>query len=118
MKIQIISREKKMMEELMQFESKVSENIDFYSGVQNSLDILSFIISGNASLILLDDDFTCPNSVHLLESVRKVNKEQKIIFLTSDDSIDIGKKISSLGVQFYAIKPISKCLKEGCRSGQ
>lgn len=107
MKIQAISQEKKLVDELMKFQSKERETVELYSGANNSLDILSFVVSGNASLVILDDDFTRPHSVHLLESVRKIKKEQKIIFLTSDDGINLGKDITCLGVQYYAIKPIS-----------
>ena len=107
MKIQAISQEKNLVDELMKFQTIGNETVELYSGVNNSLDILSFVISGNASLVILDDDFTSPHSVHLLESVRKVKKEQKVIFLTSDDGLNLGKDISSLGVQYYAIKPIS-----------
>jgi DNA-binding NarL/FixJ family response regulator len=91
----------------MKFQTNGRETVELYSGLNNSLDILSFVISGNASLVILDDDFTSPHTVHLLESVRKVKKEQKIIFLTSDDGLNLGKDVSSLGVQYYAIKPIS-----------
>jgi DNA-binding NarL/FixJ family response regulator len=108
MKIQAISNEKKLTDELQKFQNNSQQYVECYSGDKNSLDILSFVASGNASLVIMDDDFTSPHSVHLLESIRKVNKEQKIIFLTSDDSLELGKKISSLGVQFYAIKPISE----------
>jgi len=108
MKIQVISDENKLKSELQAFQDKSQHYVECYPGDKNSLDILSFVASGNASLVILDDDFTSPHSVHLLESIRKVKKEQKIIFLTSDDGLDLGKKISSLGVQFYAIKPISE----------
>jgi len=107
MKIQAISQEKKLVDELIKFQTNGRETVELYSGLNNSLDILSFVVSGNASLVILDDDFTSPHTVHLLESVRKVKKEQKIIFLTSDDGLNLGKDISSLGVQYYAIKPIS-----------
>jgi len=108
MKIQCITNERKLKDELQKFQSNTAQYVDFYSGTKNSLDILSFVVSDNASLVILDDDFTSPHSVHLLESIRKVKKEQKTIFLTSNDSLDLGKQISSLGVQFYAIKPISE----------
>ena len=108
MKIQVISNESTLKNELQKFQNNAQHFVECYEGEKNSLDILSFIVSGNASLVILDDDFTSPHSVHLLESIRKVKSEQKIIFLTSDDGLDLGKKISSLGVQFYAIKPISE----------
>lgn len=107
MKIQVISNEKKLIDELMICQNNISEFITLYSGINNSLDILSFIFTDNASLIILDDDYTSPHSVQLLESIRKVKNEQKVIFLTSDDSLQLGKEISSLGVQYYAIKPIT-----------
>ena len=107
MKIQAISQEKQLIDELMKLQNAGSQFVELYAGEKNSLDILSFVASGNASLVIMDDDFTSPNSVHLLESVKKVKKEQKIIFLTSNDGLDLGKDISSLGVQYYAIKPIS-----------
>jgi DNA-binding NarL/FixJ family response regulator len=107
MKIQLISDDKNLLREIAQSKNEVSDYIQIYSGAKNSLDILSSFVSTNASLIIIDDDYTSPHSVHLLESVRKVRKEQKIIFLTSDNSIGLGKDISSLGVQYYAIKPIT-----------
>ena len=32
----------------------------------------------------------------------------QIIFVTSDTSVELGKKISPLGITYYAIKPIDK----------
>ena len=37
----------------------------------------------------------------------KVNKKVAIIFVTSNDSIELGREISNLGVQFYGLKPLS-----------
>lgn len=68
--------------------------------------ILSFFLSAQPSVIIVDDDFMAPNSVTLIESIRNVNQKAKIIFTTSDSSLELGKKISQLGIYFYNIKPI------------
>jgi len=37
-----------------------------------------------------------------------MKKNMKIIFLTSDNSIEKGREISPLGVLYYGIKPVSQ----------
>jgi len=44
----------------------------------------------------------------VLESIRKVNSKIKIIFITSDSGIELGKAVSQLGIYFYAIKPVEE----------
>ncbi|MCB0749830.1 MAG: hypothetical protein KDC90_20415, partial [Ignavibacteriae bacterium] len=58
-----------------------------------------------------------PNSVKILESIKKVNSKLAIIFITSDTSIELGRKINNIGVKYYLMKPISEDnLKEFVRS--
>ena len=63
MKIQVISNERKLRDEFEKIQGNSRHYTEFYSGEKNSLDILSFVASGNASLVILDDDFTSPHSV-------------------------------------------------------
>ncbi len=63
-------------------------------------------MSLNPSILIIDDDFLHPETVHVLKSIRKVNKSIRIIFVTSNASIDLGKEISPLGIYYYAIKPL------------
>lgn len=78
----------------------------FQAESNDVLDLMSTICSERPSLLIIDDDFVQPNTVHLLKSVRKVNKNLKILFVTSDTSIDLGREISQLGIYYYAYKPI------------
>lgn len=79
-----------------------------FSNSTDSLDIASEIFSINPSLLIIDDDFTAPNSSKLLESVKKVNSKFQIIFITSDTGLELGRKINKIGVKYYLIKPIEK----------
>ena len=81
--------------------------ISVYSESNDPLDLMSTVCSENPNLLILDDDFLQPNSAHLLNSVRKVNKNIDVIFITSNPSIELGREISQLGIYYYAHKPIN-----------
>jgi DNA-binding response OmpR family regulator len=79
-----------------------------FSSTTDPLDIMSQICSINPSILILDDDLISPNSVHLLNSLKKVNPKTSIIFITSNTSLEFGRQINSIGVKFYLMKPFSK----------
>ena len=106
MKVLIVTNDIKL---LQIFKSELADQFDLvnvYAESNDPLDLMSTICSDNPSLLVIDDDFLKPNSAHLLNSVRKVNKNINIIFITSDPSIALGREISQLGIYFYAYKPI------------
>ncbi len=103
----LISKDIKLYKDLIKFQEKISLPVELYSGANEPLDIMSTVCTENVALVILDNDFVQPRSAHLLKSIRKVKEALDIIFLTSNDSIELGKEISSLAVQFYAIKPIT-----------
>jgi DNA-binding NarL/FixJ family response regulator len=88
------------------------ENSDISTIVYNKdskpIKVLSCFLEEQPSVTIVDDDYLAPNSVAVIDSIRKVNEKTKIIFATSDSSIALGKKISPLGIYYYAIKPIEE----------
>ena len=107
MNIQIISNDTQVIDSLIKGENKISFPIITYKGSANSLDIIDFIFSGNPLLLVLDDDFTKPNTVKILKSIRNIKDTLKVVFLTSDNSLTLGKEISGLAIQYYGIKPLA-----------
>jgi two-component system response regulator YesN len=97
---------------LIQSLNYTAENLNCeYYNFSNSidpLDIASEIFSINPSLLIIDDDFTAPNSAKILESLKKVNAKLQVIFITSDTGLDLGRRINKIGVKYYLIKPIEK----------
>jgi len=79
-----------------------------YSGSAEPLDVMSGVCTSYPHVIIIDDDFLTPNSSIILRSIKSVIPELKIIFLTSNSSLELGRKISPLGVHFYGIKPIDE----------
>jgi two-component system response regulator YesN len=107
-KMLLISKDNMLIQSL----NYTAENLNCeYYNFSNSidpLDIASEIFSINPSLLIIDDDFTAPNSAKILESLKKVNSKLQVIFITSDTGLDLGRKINKIGVKYYLIKPIEK----------
>ena len=89
------------------FEDNASLEFIFYDGKSDPFEIITKTINYNPSLLVLDDDFAAPNSVEIIKSIKDINKKIAIIFVTSNDSIELGREVSPLGIQFYAIKPLT-----------
>lgn len=68
--------------------------------------IMEKLTSHSFSLIIIDDDLVKPNSERIIRMIRQLRKNISIIFITSDMSIELGKQISQLGIDFYVHKPI------------
>lgn len=82
--------------------------IKLYKKSYDPLEVISSVHSLSPTLLIFDDDILKPNSEKILKSIKQISKNVVIIFLTSDNSVDLGRKISPMGVYFYGIKPISK----------
>ncbi len=80
----------------------------FFNSTTDPLDIMAQVCSINPSILILDDDYINPNSIHLLSSIKKVNPKLSIIFITSNTSLELGREINSIGVSYYLMKPITE----------
>ena len=77
-----------------------------YNSCANPLSVLAFVYENNPSLLIVDDDYLKPNSAQIIDTIRKMNKNLSIVFVTSDPGLELGKEISQLGILYYAIKPL------------
>jgi DNA-binding response OmpR family regulator len=107
MKITLLTKDKHLLKDLHAFQNHLPLPVEYLTELDEPLDIMSKICTENIALIIVDDDYLKPKSFQLIKSLRQVKKSLNIIFITSDDSIELGKEISSLSVQYYAIKPFS-----------
>ena len=102
----LISDDPALLEMINQSDWGSDDQIDIYNESKNPLDVMSTVCESNPSLLIIDDDFLKPETVHILKSIRKVNKNIGFIFCTSNTSIDLGKEVSQLGIQYYTMKPL------------
>ena len=71
------------------------------------VDLLVKIHAFNPFAILIDDSLFAPKTNSLLLSIREIQKSIQIIFVTENDSIELGREIAQLGIHKYFIKPFS-----------
>ena len=108
MRILCISEDQQLLE-MVHSELKSNENEIFdHESKADPLEVMSHVCSMSPRVVIIDDDMLKPNSAKILSSIKKVNPGLKIIFFTSDSSLELGREISPLGVLYYGLKPISE----------
>lgn len=108
MRTLLISEDKLLLTLVNDFDKSDENSVTVYEDDKDPVKVLSNILSVQPSLLVMDDDYLAPNTVPILESLRKINDRMKIIFVTSDPGIELGKAVSQLGIYFYAIKPVEE----------
>lgn len=108
MKILVISKDEELINILNENTHSQDKELQIYSICSNPLEVVSFIVTNMPSLIIMDDDFLSPDTTGILKSVKSMLKEVYVIFVTSDDSIELGREISQLGIHYYCIRPLNK----------
>ncbi|HLG31975.1 MAG TPA: hypothetical protein VI362_02970 [Ignavibacteriaceae bacterium] len=106
MKILIITDDAILIEMGNSFNHVQANQIIIYNSDSNPLSVVAFVFDNNPSLLIVDDDYLKPNSAQIIETIRKMNKNLAIVFVTSDPGLELGKEISQLGILYYAIKPL------------
>ncbi|NOX87955.1 MAG: response regulator [Calditrichaeota bacterium] len=113
MKIILFSKEKTLIEEISQL--RVSEKFEILEiqtqkPLSDSIELLQIT---HPDIVIIDDDLVLPDSERLIESIRKFDDSIGVVFVTSNSGIELGRKISQLGIQYYAHKPVDRgVLKE------
>ena len=108
MKIFALTRDKSVIELINKNYSSDNVEIEISDRTTDPLEVISNVHSTNSDIIILDDDMLNPNSARILKSIKQITNNNKVIFITSDNSLELGRKISPIGVYYYGIKPISK----------
>lgn len=108
MKIVTISSDTSIIQLIDKPEVKGKNQLIIYNKSNDLLDVVSFIHTNHPSILIVDDDFLKPDSAHLLKNVKKLNPDLAIVFITSDPGIELGKKVSQVGISFYGLKPLGE----------
>jgi len=108
MKTMLVSKDPDLIRIITSSDVFSKEKYILMSESRDPLDIMSAVCLKNPTLLIIDDDFLKPDSAHILKSIKKVRQNIYIIFITSDSGFDLGKEVSQLGIQFYALKPLDE----------
>ncbi len=108
MKSLIITKDEVLKRIVNSFQFKDGSELTVYDKSSKPLDVVGYVIENNPSLLILDDDMVNPDTFSLISNIKKMKKDIKIVFVTSNSSIELGKEITPLGISFYAIKPLDE----------
>ena len=108
MKTVIISNDNELINIIKSLNVIPENQLGIYSDNPDALEIMSHVCTEHPNTLIIDDDFTKPESAHVLNAIRKVNNKVKIVFISSDSSIELGREISPVGILYHAVKPVDK----------
>ncbi len=106
----IVSNDEQVLNEIKRLACTEEEKILLLTQQVSETAFLKHFKTFGPGLVILDDDLLSPNSVHYLKLLRSHDEEIPVIFITANNAIELGQKISSLGIQFYAHKPLQRGL--------
>lgn len=106
MKILLITNDIQIIELIQRSADGCENELFINSDTYDPLEVHSSVHRIHPSLMIIDDDFLKPNSARIIRSLKDINKNFKIIFITSNEGLELGKEISQIGVYYYALKPI------------
>jgi len=106
MRFMIITRDQDIIDALLFKEIPVECDFIVINEGITALELLSQVSIRNPNILLLDDDFLADQTVEFLKSIKSVRPDLEIIFLTADNSVEMGRNIIRLGVRHYEIKPL------------
>ena len=100
-----LSREKEIFTDVRtRMREKPKFELRTYSDTVN---LIENFISFHTQLVILDLDLLDRQILKLINVLRVINKEVKIILVLSQDKMSVCSKAVSLGVISYLIKPVS-----------
>ncbi len=102
-----VTTDKLLINQIRSLAKQLDCEFDLYEKFLDPLDLMSYVCANSPVFLFVDDDCLRPNTVHILQSIKKVKKELKIVFFTSNDALELGREVLPVGIHYYAIKPVS-----------
>jgi two-component SAPR family response regulator len=108
MKIVIISNDHELIDSIKNLKIIPENQLGIYSDNSDALEIMSHVCTEHPNTLIIDDDFTKPKSANVLNAIRKVNSKVKIVFISSDSSVELGREIGPVGILYHTVKPVDE----------
>ncbi|MBI9071533.1 MAG: response regulator transcription factor [Melioribacteraceae bacterium] len=108
MKVVAITNNIELIEIIQNLKEEFQIDLTSINKINDSLDVVSTICAAPPAFLIFDDDLKQNESVKILQSIRKLCKNISIIFITSDSSIEKGREVAPLGIQYYGVRPVTE----------
>lgn len=106
MKILAVSDDNAVYDELASIKEKKAIQLNFYEDKKDCLKLFAFLCTKLNGTVIIDHDFLKTRTIPIIRNLKQLNENLKIIFITSDNSVALGKSVISFGFLSYLIKPI------------
>ena len=75
-----ITTDKSLIGLIQTIAKQASCEFDLYEKFLDPLDVMSFVCTNSPGVLFVADDCLKPNTVHIIQSIKKVKKNIKIVF--------------------------------------
>ncbi|NOX18655.1 MAG: hypothetical protein GXO87_10305 [Chlorobi bacterium] len=97
---------------LIETVSEVSEQLGLaFTFVDKKISDINIILEINKikpHALIIDDEYFLPNTVAMIDTVRQFSDDSYIIFVTENQSVELGRELNPYRIHSYHIKPIDK----------
>lgn len=104
MKTLLFSKDKELIDYFI-YNPQFRDDLIIFQTIENPLDAFAFIINEKPFVLILDDDMLKPNTVAFVKNIKKILNTNNIIVITSNESMEFGKELYTLGLLHYSVKP-------------
>ncbi len=104
MKTLLFSKDKELIDYFV-YNPLFRDDLIVFQTIENPLDAFTFTINEKPYVLILDDDMLKPNTVSFVKNIKKLINTNNIIVITSNESMEFGKELYTLGLLHYSIKP-------------
>ncbi len=73
----------------------------------HSLELVNYFLTNYSQLVILDIDIIKEEIIYLIEIIRTIHKDTKILLLLSPENMPLCSSALSIGVSSYQLKPLS-----------
>jgi len=99
----VADADKESRESLARFLS--AENLTVYTASIGS-EVIQKIQNTRIKVLIMDVELKGMKAYEIIPIVKKIDPELRIIVTSSDNSLDLARKIRAKGIFFYALKPL------------
>jgi len=105
LKIVMVDNNEEFKKGLKEFYN-TKENVEFYDSFENIDDVINFVSNNKIDVLITDIILQNSDGFYLVEKVKEIDKEIKIVVVSAVFEDSLIKKAFSIGVNYYMIKPV------------
>ncbi len=103
-----VSDDDTVLDELKSLKENKAIQLNLYEGKKDCFQLFTFLYTKLKAIVIIDHDFLRTRTKSVIRNLKQFNENLKIIFITSVNSIELGREMIDYGLLLYLIKPIPR----------